>query len=226
MAPCTFNMKFPLDTQFTFESLTFAVGEERHQDAAPRASARASHSCSLIYVGQNLLRFGSFCRVIHSHRQTRSGYSDRDVYPLTIHQSTKFVFISIVPSQDSSDDYPEIGDSACGNSAKDIRLILMVAPNGDRSRNSSCGYPTIGRSKTSDAQTPSAGLVQNLNSDFNVIQVQVIMETIQCMASDGSPFALLAQQGAEVVNLVVALFIMRPIDNKGYSHTISSLQRA
>jgi hypothetical protein len=30
------------------------------------------------------------------------------------------------------------------------------------------------------------------------------METIQCMAPDGSPLALLAQQGAEVVNLVVA----------------------
>jgi hypothetical protein len=80
----------------------------------------------------------------------------------------------------------------------------MVAPNGDRSRNSSSRYPTIGRSKTSGAQTPSAGLVQNLNPDFNVIRVQAIMETIQRMAPYGSPLALLAQQGAEVVNLVVA----------------------
>jgi hypothetical protein len=79
----------------------------------------------------------------------------------------------------------------------------MVAPNGDRFRNSSNGYPTIGRSETSDAQTPSTGMAQNLNPNFNVIRVQVIMETIQRMTPDGSPLALLAQQGVEAVNLVV-----------------------
>jgi hypothetical protein len=80
----------------------------------------------------------------------------------------------------------------------------MVAPNGDRSRNSFSEYPTIGRSEVSDAQTPSTGLAQNLNPDFNVIQVQTIMETIQRMTPDGSPLALLAQQGAEAMNLIVA----------------------
>jgi hypothetical protein len=79
-----------------------------------------------------------------------------------------------------------------------------VAPNGDQSCNSSSEYPTIGRSETSDAQTPSVGLVQNLNSDFNTIRVQAIMEAIQRMTSDGSPLALLAQQGVEAVNHVVA----------------------
>jgi hypothetical protein len=34
------------------------------------------------------------------------------------------------PGRGSSDDYPEIGASACGNSAEDGCLILMVAPNG------------------------------------------------------------------------------------------------
>jgi hypothetical protein len=48
------------------------------------------------------------------------------------------------------------------------------------------------------------GLVQNLNLDFNAVQVQAIMETIHHMAPDGSPLALLAQQGAEAVNLIVA----------------------
>jgi hypothetical protein len=80
----------------------------------------------------------------------------------------------------------------------------MVAPNGDQSHNSSSGYPTIGRSKTTDAQTPSAGLVRNLNPDFNTVRVQAIMETIQRMTPDGSPLALLAQQGVEVANLVAA----------------------
>jgi hypothetical protein len=79
-----------------------------------------------------------------------------------------------------------------------------MAPDRDWARNSSRGYPTIGRSEATDAQTPSARLVQNLNLDFNTIQVQVIMETIQHMAPNGSPLALLAQQGAEAANLIVA----------------------
>jgi hypothetical protein len=77
-------------------------------------------------------------------------------------------------------------------------------PDGDQARISSSGYPTIERSEVTDAQTPSAGLGQNLNQDFNVVRVQAIMETIQCMAPDGSPLALLAQHGVEAVNLVVA----------------------
>jgi hypothetical protein len=108
------------------------------------------------------------------------------------------------PGRDSSNDYPEIGASACGNSVGDGRLILMVAPDGDQARNSSSGYPTIGRSEASDAQTPSVELVRNLNSDFNAVRVQAIMETIQRIASNDSPLALLAQQGAEAANLVVA----------------------
>jgi hypothetical protein len=46
-------------------------------------------------------------------------------------------------------------------------------------------------------------LVQNLNPYFNAIRVQAIMETIQRIALDGSPLALLAQQGVEAANLVV-----------------------
>jgi hypothetical protein len=108
------------------------------------------------------------------------------------------------PGRDSSNDYPEIGASACENSVGDGRLILMVAPDGDQARNSSSGYPTIGRSEASDAQTPSVELVRNLNSDFNAVRVQAIMETIQRIASNDSPLALLAQQGAKAANLVVA----------------------
>jgi hypothetical protein len=85
------------------------------------------------------------------------------------------------PDRDSSSDYPEIRASAYGNSVKDGCLILMVTPNGDRACNSSSGYPTIGRSEATDAQTPSAGLVRNLNPEFNAIRVQAIMVTIQRM---------------------------------------------
>jgi protein required for attachment to host cells len=47
-------------------------------------------------------------------------------------------------------------------------------------------------------------LVRNLNLDFNVVRVQAIMKTIQCMTPDGSPLAVLTQQGAEAANLIVA----------------------
>jgi hypothetical protein len=53
-------------------------------------------------------------------------------------------------------------------------------------------------------KSPSAGLAGNLYPDFNVVRVQAIMETIKRMTPDGSPLALLAQQGAEAVNLIVA----------------------
>jgi protein required for attachment to host cells len=43
-----------------------------------------------------------------------------------------------------------------------------------------------------------------LDPDFNAVRVQAIMEIIQRMTPDGSPLALLAQQGAEAANLVVA----------------------
>jgi hypothetical protein len=47
-------------------------------------------------------------------------------------------------------------------------------------------------------------LVQNLNPDFNAVRVQAIMETIQHMTPDGSLLAVLAQQGVEATNLIVA----------------------
>jgi hypothetical protein len=47
-------------------------------------------------------------------------------------------------------------------------------------------------------------MIQNLNPDFNPIWLQTIMESIQQMAPKGFPLIALAQQGAEVVNVVVA----------------------
>jgi hypothetical protein len=63
------------------------------------------------------------------------------------------------PNQDSSDNYPEIGISVCGDSSWEGRLISMVAPNGDSSHNSSSRCPTIGRSEASDARTPNDGMI-------------------------------------------------------------------
>jgi hypothetical protein len=73
------------------------------------------------------------------------------------------------PDLDSSDDYPEIGISACGDSIGEGRLIFMVAPNGDPSHNNSSRYPTIRRSEAFDARTPNDEMIQNLNPNFNAI---------------------------------------------------------
>jgi hypothetical protein len=53
-------------------------------------------------------------------------------------------------------------------------------------------------------------MIQNLNLDFNAIRLQNIMESIQWMTLEGSPLIALAQQGAEVANVVVA---QRSVDN-------------
>jgi hypothetical protein len=94
---------------------------------------------------------------------------------------------------DSCDDYPEIGASACGEPVEGSRPLCMVAPDGDRSNNTSNRYPTIDRSEASDARTPGGGMVRNLNPDFNAIWVQAIMDTIQRMAPDGSPLAVISK---------------------------------
>jgi hypothetical protein len=80
----------------------------------------------------------------------------------------------------------------------------MVAPNRNLSHNSSSRHPTIGKSKVSDAWMPNDKMIQNLNLDLNVIQLQTIMESIQRMAHEGSPLVTLAQQRAEVMNVIVA----------------------
>jgi hypothetical protein len=204
MSPWTFDMKFPLSTQFTFGSLTFAIGEDgdlkmRPPGPVPEHPTPAPSSTS----GSTCLGLDPFA-VLYIH-------TTKLVWGIPIVTSTLRTFIGALsssslassPSRDSSDEYPEIRASAYGKFVEDNRLILMVAPNRDRSHNSSSGYPTIERSETSGAKTPSAGLVQNLNPNFNAVWVQTNMETIQRMTPDGSPLALLAQQGAEAVNLVV-----------------------
>jgi hypothetical protein len=172
-------MKFPLGTQFTFGSLTFAAGEDgdlkmlplgpvpEHPTPAPSSASGGAYSGLDPFAGL-YIRTAKLVRGIPIVTST--------LRPFIRASSSSSLASS--PGRDSSDDYLEIEASACGNSVEDDRLILMVAPNGDRSRNSSNGYPTIGRSEASDTQTPSAGLVRNLNPDFNVIRVQAIMKTI------------------------------------------------
>jgi hypothetical protein len=107
------------------------------------------------------------------------------------------------PDQDTTDDYLEIGGSTCCNSADEGRLIIMLTPARVPSQNNSSRYPTIRRSEASDVQTPSNRLARNLKQNFNTVRLQTIMESIQCMAPEGSPLLALAQQGAEAANHVI-----------------------
>jgi hypothetical protein len=158
----------------------------------------------LIYIRQRLLRSGSLCRAIYLHRQASSGYLDRDIYFSPSTGASSYSSLVASPDQDSIDDYPEIGGSTCWDSVDEGHLIIMVAPAGAPSNNSSSRYPTIGRSEAFDARTPNDRMIQNLNLDFNVVRLQPIMKSIQRMAPEGSILVALAQQGAEAANYVIA----------------------
>jgi hypothetical protein len=172
MTPWSFDVKFPLITQFTFGSLTFIAGENgglkmlplriasEHPTPTPSSTSGGTCSGSDPFVGL-YIRTAKVVRGIPIMTST--------LWPFVGVSSSSSSTSS--PDRDSSSDYSEIGASACGNSTEDGRLILMVAPDGDQVRNSSSGYPTIGRSEVTDAQTPSVGLVQNLNLDFNAVWV-------------------------------------------------------
>jgi hypothetical protein len=47
-------------------------------------------------------------------------------------------------------------------------------------------------------------MIQNLNPDFNAMQLQTIMVSIQRLAPEGSTLVTLAQQGVEAVNYIIA----------------------
>jgi hypothetical protein len=131
MAPCTFNMKFPLSTQFTFGSLMFAVGKDGDlkilpsgpapEHPTPAPSSTSGNTCSDLdpfaglYIRTDKLVRGVL--IVTSTLRTFTGA------PSSSSSASS-------PSQDSSDEYPKIGANACGKSAEDSRLILMVAPNG------------------------------------------------------------------------------------------------
>jgi hypothetical protein len=192
MAPWTFDIKFPRGTEFTFESLTFAAGEDEDLQMLPPGEAAeriAPSSASSETQAESDLFDGPYIRTVKLIR----GILIVMAILRPCAGAASSLPSALSSDQGSSENYPEIGVNTCESSTSTSRLICMVAPNEDQHRHSSSGYPTIGRSEASDARTPSTGLIRNLNPDFNAVRVQAIMETIQRMAPDGSPLALLAQ---------------------------------
>jgi hypothetical protein len=170
MTPWSFDVKFPLGTQFTFGSLMFITGENRDLKMLPPGTA-PEHPAPSSTSGGTCSGSDPFAGLyIHTAKLIQG-------IPIVTSNLRPFVGASSSSSsassldRDSSNDYPKIGASACENSAEDGHLILMVAPDGDQAHNSSSGYPTIGRLEAPDAQIPSVGLVRNINLDFNAVRV-------------------------------------------------------
>jgi hypothetical protein len=137
-------MKFPLSTQLTFGSLTFAVEENEDLKMLPPGPApehpTPAHSSA---SGGACSGLDPFTRLyIRTAKLVRG---------ISIVTSTLRSFIGISSSsssasssdRDSSSDYPEIGASACGNSIEDGRLILIVAQMGIGPATASVDIPLL-----------------------------------------------------------------------------------
>jgi hypothetical protein len=98
MTPWTFDIKFPLGTQFIFGSLTFVVEEHRDlkmlspgpapEHPTPAPSSTSGGACSDL---------DSFAGLYIRTAKLIRGYSERDIHPPAIQWSTEFIFIGIVP---------------------------------------------------------------------------------------------------------------------------------
>jgi hypothetical protein len=152
MAPWTFDIKFHLGTQFTFGSLMFTAGEDGDLKMLPPGPASEHPALAPSSI------LGGVCSGLDPFigLYICTAKLVRDI-PIVMSILRPFVGASSLsssassPDRDSSHDYPKIGASAYENSTKDGCLVLMVATNGDQSRNSSNIYLTIGRSEASDA---------------------------------------------------------------------------
>jgi hypothetical protein len=127
MTPWTFNIKFSYNTQFTFGSLMFAAGKDGNLELLTRCLAP---ECLTPVYGQPpyLPTSTSISGGAHSglnpsagpyHRtaKTTQGILTRApiFQPFIVTSSSSTSAVS--PNQDSTDDYPEIGESTCWNSA-------------------------------------------------------------------------------------------------------------
>jgi hypothetical protein len=115
MAPWTFDMKFPLSTQFTFGLLTFVIREDadlkmlppgpapEHPTSAPSSTSGNTYSGLDPFAGL-YIRTAKLIRGIPIVMSTLRTFTGA---PSSSPSASS-------PSRDSSDEYPEIGASACG----------------------------------------------------------------------------------------------------------------
>jgi hypothetical protein len=222
MSPWTFGVKFPYGTQITSGSLKFAAGEDENLKMLPPgptperlASVYGQAPCFSaisLTTGGACLGLDPYVGLHIRAIQLVRGIPIMTSILRPSAGASRSSSSTMSDEQDSTDDYPEIRGSTCGDSIEEGCLIVMVAPAGGPSQNNSSRYPTIGRSEASGARTPNDGMIQNVNPDFNAIRLQTIIESIQWMTPEGSSLVALAQQGVEAANFVIA---QRSADNLG-----------
>jgi hypothetical protein len=219
MAPCIYDKKFSVGTQFLFGTLMFTAGKDGNLELQVQGSP--PRQWALIWGGAPCCPAGPSSMTTSASDDIRTGLNPY-AGPYTLAAMTSWGHPIRAPmfrssggtrsptssgastDRDSAEDYPEIGGSVCWNPAIEARRISMVGPGRAYSRNNSSKYPTIRGSVSFDARTPSNRVVQTLNPDFNTVQLQTIMESIQCLAPQDSPLAALAQQGNEAAVRIAA----------------------
>jgi hypothetical protein len=125
MAPWDFGMNFPLDTQFTFGSLTFAAREDEdlkmlppgpapeHPTLAPSSTSGDACSCLDHFAGL-YIHTANFVQGIPIVTST--------LRPFIGASSSSSLASS--PGQDSSDDYPRSGPAPAGTPQRTIASSL------------------------------------------------------------------------------------------------------
>jgi hypothetical protein len=138
MARWTFDVKFTPDTQFTFGSLMFVVGDDgdlmmlplgpapKHLALAygqdPWSPATSSTSAGT-YSGLNPF---AGCCVCTTKLVWGIPVATSILWPMARASSSSSSVES--PDQDLSDDYPEIGISTCGDCAREGHFIFFGGP--------------------------------------------------------------------------------------------------
>jgi hypothetical protein len=143
MAPRTFDVKFPLDTKFTFGSMTFAAGEDGDLRMLPPGEA-IEHTAPSSASSETQADLDFFDRPY-----TRTVKLVRGIPVVTTilrprARASISSSLALSSDQGSSEDYPEIGVSTCGSSTDISRLICMVAPNEISPATAPAGIPLSG----------------------------------------------------------------------------------
>jgi hypothetical protein len=131
-----FDVMFPYDTRFTFESLMFAAGEDENLKMLPPGSTL--ERLTSVY-GQSPY-FSTISSTIGGACSGLDSYAGLYIHTVKLIWGIPIVtsifqpsagassssLSTASPNQDSADDYPEIGGSTCGDPVEEGCLIIMV----------------------------------------------------------------------------------------------------
>jgi hypothetical protein len=167
MTPWMLDVKFPPVTQFTFESLTFAAGEDGDIRMLPQGPAPERLTLAYGQAPWSPVTSSTSCGACLGLDPFAGCYIRTAKLVLGIPVVTSILWPSAgalsssssvaSPDQDSSDDYPEIGMSTCGDSAREGCFIFMVAPNGDPFTIAPADIPPLGDRRRSMPERPMLG---------------------------------------------------------------------